>query len=50
MAQPVGGVTADQLKPIEVGEEAVAVTPVGAGVTVVQFADEPITSRPLIMG
>jgi hypothetical protein len=40
MEQLAGGVTADQLKPIAVEEDAVAVNPVGAEGTVVQEGAE----------
>ena len=42
MEQLAGGVTAAQLKPIAVEEDAVAVSPVGADGTVVQDAAEVV--------
>jgi hypothetical protein len=42
MVQLAGGVTGDQLKPIAVEDDAVAVSPVGAEGTVVQDAAEVV--------
>jgi hypothetical protein len=50
MLQLVGGVTANQLRPMALEDDAVAVNPVGAEGTVPQLVDEPSTSMPLIMG
>ena len=50
MEQLAGGVTALQLRPMELEEDVVAVTPVGAEGTAVQLVVEPSTSTPLIMG
>ena len=50
MEQLAGGVTAAQLRPMELEEDVVAVSPVGADGTALQLVDEPSTSTPLIMG
>ena len=42
MEQLAGGVTADQLSPMAVEEDAVAVSPVGADGTVLQDAAEVV--------
>ena len=48
--QLAGGVTAVQLKPIALAEDAVAVSPVGAEGTAPQLADVPRISMPLTTG
>src|ERR1039457_167212 len=50
MVQLVGGVTADQVKPMTLEEEAVAVSPPGAEGTAEQLLAVLIASMPLMNG
>ena len=50
MEQLAGGVTGPQLSPMELEEDVVAVSPVGAEGTALQLVDEPSTSMPLTIG
>jgi hypothetical protein len=50
MVQLAGGVTADQLSPIALDEDAVAVSPPGAEGIALHDVDEPSISMPLNIG